>query len=124
MIFFFKRSTITVDCFTSRKDVYDFSPVDYSNKFYPEWWKKLDKQVYNSFYPEATMKTCEGFIQNYQTGFIVPLWSDLSVRLGSTNSTDYNWQYADEISVARIHSVQQRGTYLPPDLYSHIKHPP
>ena len=44
-MFFFRKPKLVVDAFTSElyQHAFDYAPVDYATKFYPDWWKKLPK---------------------------------------------------------------------------------
>jgi len=125
-MFFFRRpSVIHVDCFTDRPDVYTFNKIDHSVKFLPAWWKKLPKQAKNSpdNHPFPTLKTCQGFIDLFKSGIILPLWSDLSINLVKSNDSTNEtfWQFADRMSYNEVHHADQRGTFLPKEEYQHFK---
>jgi hypothetical protein len=121
MIFFRRPGVIHVDCFTHRPDVFTFSRIDHSRKFIPEWWKKLPKKFPEPFHPFSTLKTCQGFIDLFQKGMILPMWADISIKLGEIGSTKYAWQYSDALSELSVHNIHQRGTYLPDDKFQHMK---
>jgi hypothetical protein len=121
MIFFRRPGVIHVDCFTHRADVFNFAKIDHARKFIPEWWKKLPKHHPNHVHPYATMKTCPGFVDLFQKGIILPLWSDLSIILGETGTNVLGCQFVDEASEIVVHDVEQRGSYLPENKYQHIK---
>jgi hypothetical protein len=121
MIFFRRPGVIHVDCFTHRADVFNFSKIDHSKKFIPEWWKKLPKNHPTHEHPYATMKTCPGFVDLFQKGVILPLWSDLSIILGEIGNNNVGWQYVDQLSELAVHDAEQRGSYLPEDTFQQIK---
>jgi hypothetical protein len=97
MIFFFKKKKLVVDCFTNRHDVYKFSKVDKSEKFYPDWWKKLPKEVFteSALEEHSTMKRCIGFVNWYQNGIVIPLWSDLNMMVESEHLRVIHWNFSD-----------------------------
>lgn len=120
-MFWFKKSKIILDCFTYRQGIFENCKIDHANKFFPEWWKKLPKEVYqqDKFTPTPTMKTCSGFLDLYRHGVIVPMWTDLKVEIESTASDFYRWQFADEVSSAVVHPSFQHGFDI--RKYSHLK---
>jgi len=114
--FFTRKKKLVVDCFTTNIDAHDLFPIQLAHKFYPQWWRKLP----SSFLVETTngvqmdqktMKACSGFINHYQKGFILPLWSDLIIKTqvdGTGNS--YSYQYADGRSEVGVHPLDQMGS--------------
>ena len=116
-MFFFKRKKITLDCFTDRPDVCKYTPIEFANKHYPEWWKKLPK-TYNTQNPnlnntlgeQPTMKGCPGLIDNFQYGVVLPLWSDIAIHI---THRECNWQFSDHITPAQSHDPNQWVGFLP-----------
>lgn len=117
-MFFFKRNTIVVDCFTTNSSVNDLFPIQKASKFYPQWWKDLPKtfELPNNWgltIPHATMKGCIGFTNTYNNGFMIPLWADLLVQ---TDPTNWLYQFSTAHKVDS-HDKEQIGS----DLYHHLK---
>lgn len=115
MMFLFKRKKVVVDAFISNKfaHAYDYAPIDYADKFYPDWWKnlpkvKIDFDKMNR--DDETMRLCAGFVDHYKRGLILPMWSDLMIK---TEPPDrYYFQFSDETSTCQSHSsVQRQGFY-------------
>jgi len=121
MFFFIKKSSLVIDCFTDSRTAFEYSKIDFANKFLPDWWKKLPKQIDATFYPIPTMKTCAGVINLYRTGLVLPMWSELAVKVGRVGSRDIAWQYADLASNAEVHTPDQYGDYYPTEKYAHLK---
>ena len=40
-MFIFKNKEISIDCFTCKDSVNKYTPIDYSHKFIPDWWKDI-----------------------------------------------------------------------------------
>jgi hypothetical protein len=118
---FLPKKTVTLDCFTNRADVYEYSKIDYSSNFIPKWWKQVPPKLSSSFFPSPTIKTCAGFTSLYKEGFIIPMWSDIAIKVDKEGDTGYMWQYSDKISEASGHSQEQRGTFMPEKEYVHLK---
>jgi len=112
---FKKRKKIVVDCFTTHVDAHDTFPIQLTNKFYPNWFKRLP----NAFPVETrngvelenkTMKSCYGFINHYRKGFVLPLWSDVIIQTQSdAMGNNYSFQYADGHSEVGVHPMDQMG---------------
>jgi hypothetical protein len=115
---FFKKQKLIVDFFTTRPDVYKYSPIDYAYKFYPHWWKKTPLTYSKTFFERPTIKSCNGIIDTYKKGFIIPLWSDLALQVENKNIF---WHYADDISTCDFHDHQQWENYTDINKYYHLK---
>lgn len=110
-MFFFKKTEVVVDAFISERyaHAYDYAPIDYAEKFIPDWWKKLPKseldfELMNR--KNESMKSCAGFIDHTNRGLIIPLWSDLMLR---TDYPDlYSFQFSDGVSNCESHATKQR----------------
>jgi len=113
MLFFFKQKPIVVDAFCTEKaaQAYQFAPIDYATKFYPDWWKRLPKNGFDwdIMKPANNMKNCVGMTNEYQNSLIIPMWSDLAVKWESQEKWKY--QYSDGTSHASSHPVEQRGDF-------------
>lgn len=118
---FFRRSKIHLDCFTSRRDVVEYSPIVHGMEVIPDWWKALPKQyiIPGYFTPSATMKTCVGMYDYYKNSISMPLWSDLGVHV--TEDKRFAWQYSDRYSEADSHNPTEFTGFVDPAGYGHIK---
>lgn len=81
-MFWFKKKEIVVDCFTTLRSVYELYKPDISVKFFPDEIKLLPN-LYDQIdettkitYKSATIRKCNGLIDYYKTGFILPMWSE------------------------------------------------
>lgn len=121
MNLFFKKKKTVIDCFTSNVNALELFPVQESKNFYPDWWKELPKteSAENSsgmLIDKSTIKRCEGLIRLYQTGFIIPLWSDVSIQ---TQAINYLYEFADGVSSLTYHASEQLGVDF--RNYLHVK---
>jgi hypothetical protein len=122
-MFFFRKKSIILDCFTTDQTAYTLTPISYSTNYYPDWWRQLPKTVKqpNQFWDTGTMKHCRGFIDYYASGITIPMWSDLSAVVGSTRQPGVVCQFASKTTDAVSHPKEQRGDYLPDDKFGHVK---
>lgn len=120
---------VYVDCYTCRKDVYDYAKIQSATRFYPGWWKKL-KNKYGIVDPEnemfelreaGTMRGCVGFTDLFRKALCIPLWSDIRITIGPVGSDFFKWKYADNVSAAGPHPREQRGDFMPDSHYQHLK---
>lgn len=120
MFFFFKRSTIHLDCFTDRAYVYETSPIVKGSECLPNWWKKLKKPEFDfgEMKSHLNMKTCAGFIDFYTNSVCIRLWSDLAIKLSPGKILHY--MFSDAKSSLVSHPPMQYEGYLS-DAYQHIK---
>jgi hypothetical protein len=110
-MFFFKSKVIHLDCFTSKVIPHNLFPIDYTHKFFPQWWKDLPKVLDNpnQFWGMNTAKTCAGLNNFYSNGVTIPLWSDLLIQI---NGQNIKWQFSDRITETSNHPLKQLGNYL------------
>jgi hypothetical protein len=123
MIFSWKKKQLHIDCFTNRPDLYSLLPVTKSNKAFPAWWKDLPK-VYDSNVspvPLHTMKSCVGFTEYFKNSFYIPFWTDAHFSVSPGYQTGLNYAFADGTTTATVHPVEERGTFLDPNKYQHLK---
>lgn len=125
MFFFFKKKPVILDCFTSHVGAFH-APVDYSVKFFPDWWKRLDKFVKDEELgmpgvEHPTMKNCVGFVDYFKKSLTVPIWSDLSIRVGTKDRPGYVYHFADQSSRIEIHKSLQWGSFVNETEYLHGK---
>lgn len=121
MIFFFKKKPLVVELFTYRQDLLDYSKIDYAHKFLPDWWKSMPKtyQDEREIAPSSTIKACDGFIENYKKGFMIPMWSDLLWK--NDEYGNVSWAFADRKSSATSHPHEQWKNFAPESKYFHLK---
>ena len=117
-MFFIRQKKIILDCFTCDKSVFDYAQIDYANNFYPKWLKSIDKNYEDGLKITSTIKKCEGLLQTYQHGFIIPLWCDLAINVENKN---YNWQFADFKTEVEVHSSKQWDNFADPTKQGHMK---
>jgi hypothetical protein len=120
--FFIKRSKVTVDCFTNNINALEYFPVARASEFYPEWWKSLPKLHSTTDdngleIKRATMKSCDGFIDLYQQGLIIPLWSDLVIET-MPNGFRYNFAEGGNNELGRHDYDQMSSEFMN---YIHFK---
>ena len=118
--FFFKKPKVILDCFTFDECIAKATPVDFSLKHFPEWWKKLPKSIMpeQGFYDLPTMKTCSGLVDYYKNSITLPMWSDLAICV---KNKQYTWQFADRETEGEVHNINQRSGFLPVDRFGHLK---
>jgi len=119
----FRKNKIVLDFYTARSDVYDYAPIKKAIKFFPDWWKELPRTVRydDKLADRPTMKSCEGFLDLYKTGFVHPLWTDLAVLVGKKGTDNYKYQFSDEVSSLTVHPSAQRGAGFHPNDFLHLK---
>jgi len=120
---FKKGKKIILNCYTSEQYVYDLFKIDRASNFIPDWWKQLEKGYIhnNNIGQTATMKSCIGFTKHFKNGFIMPLWTDLALKLGNIEQGNYGWEFADMKTEMGSHPTAQRGNYLNEREYLHMK---
>lgn len=80
---------------------FDVLKVERSNKFLPQWFKKLDRFHDENVFASATVKTCIPFLEAMSHGYTIPLWCDIVVTV-STHYTAYDASGAELIEMMPI----------------------
>lgn len=123
MMFFFKPKVIHLDCFTSNTSAYELFPIDYSHKFYPDWWKKLPKKIESEKSTKGfilTMKSCIGFTEFYQNSITIPLWTDLLIKTDQEKGY-YDHFLSDNQTILGLHLPEQMQGLFDTNKHIHIK---
>ena len=71
-----------------------------------------------------TVKTCPGRMELYSKGIVVPMWSDLYIKItrnGETNDLSWEYQFSDMCSEIDNHQHFQYSTMMPKGEYAHFK---
>lgn len=128
MIFKFLEKPVTITAIISEENKYvnDYFPIVPSSKFIPEWWKNTPKSGWNieNFSDMRTVKSCMGIIGTFQTGYIVPLWTDLAFRYYEQESKGY-WEYqaSDGTTSMDFHTNKQIPNFYTDSLFFKISSP-
>ena len=128
--FNFLSKDIVLHCYTAQPAVFNYAPIRKATAFFPDWWKALPAS-----YPNAngmgscsTMKLCPGFIDLFAKGFVLPLWSDVSIGIEKKIDPDvenhnyqFRYQFSDNTSSFGLHDPKQSGGAYPISEYQHLK---
>jgi hypothetical protein len=129
MLFFFKPKKIYLDCFTFLPHAHEYFKLDHATSFYPDWWKKLPKEYVpdppygNGLIARSTIKRCQGLIDLYTNGIVMPLWTDLTCRLDPQSNPRQMWELfpANPDTEFKDHEVEQFQGFLDHKKYQHVK---
>lgn len=119
MLFKFPQKKIVLDCFTTYEHILETAPIVPAMKLIPDWWKELPNGYRdNEGRILPTMRSCVGMVDYYKKSIVMPLWSDLLIKVRS--ATDYNWAFSDEFSEASYHPLEKQAAGFLAN-YAHIK---
>lgn len=135
---FNRRSKVVVDCFTTDPFVYEDAKIESGIHFYPEWWKSIpqtnqdwEKVYLKTYNPENlgginTMKSCLGFMNLYRRSFVLPLWCEFRLHIGSEEAMNnglpaYSFSFADRKSHAESHPTADHNNSFKEKDYQHLK---
>ena len=120
MFIFSRNKKVVVDAYTRHEDIRTSYPIETSAKFLPEWWVKAPSSItLDGYVPSPTLKTCSGLTDLYTKGLILPLWTDIAIKVESNKS--YSWRCADETSSISVHAEHQWDMFADPTKYGHLK---
>lgn len=110
MFWFCKPKPIDVYFYTTREEIFNHAKPKKATAHIPEWFKKLQPPHFSkedgaSLKLTRTLRTCPGFINLYRSGFMFPLWSDLSIHIKP--SGEYFYRFADGRSSMENHNAEQ-----------------
>jgi hypothetical protein len=109
MIFFKKKNTIVLDCFTWSNHAYEYAKIDHAIKYIPDWWKNTPKTMFKK--EHATIKNCPGFIDLYKKGIVIPSWFDIELCVYEKNNSEGNWfafnASNEDVSTSNSHEPYQ-----------------
>ena len=85
-----KEEPIYLDCYTASHYAYNHAKIDYSRRYFPEWFKEMAENV-----PVlgGTIKHCTAFRDYYANGIVMPLWGEVDIivhPLGTEGGT-FTW---------------------------------
>jgi hypothetical protein len=112
VIFKWKPKKITLDCFTFDAGVYEYAKIDKASKFIPKEAKRLGTKEH------PTLKTCNGFLDQMTTGFVLPCWSDYKIHALDDGNLD--WIAASQVANIESHSREQMWNGFYED-YANVK---
>ena len=122
-MFFFKKKSLTIDCFTAVEGAFKFAKPKHSAEFVPEWWKELPTSytAKNGFWPIPTIRRCSGIIDLYQKGIMPSAWCDAVFNIGAKGTEEYQWQFSDPTHNASTHENEQIGTHFNSKEFAHLR---
>jgi len=123
MLFFFRKPKVIVDCFTANPIAFEFAKPDNAIKFIPDWWKNtpLSYIPEDSFFKRPTLKGCDGIINNFKHGLVVPMWCDFAIEIGPKGTTHFKYQFGDRLSSLSSHTYKEFNNYIKEEEIQHIK---
>ena len=94
MILKFPKKKIVLECFTHNAAVHKFFPIALARQHLPSWFKKIPQTTTEVSYfgvefPQPTFRRCDGFINLFNTGWVLPLWCDMIIE----TEEDGGWKY-------------------------------
>lgn len=111
-MFFFKKSEVVVDCFTSRSEVFEYSKPQPAVNLHPSWWRSLPnpRDIDNT-----NMRYCPGYVELYRRGFMTTLWTDTKIFVSGNKDPEQNWSidFTDGRSQVDHHTNDQYMGFYP-----------
>lgn len=94
-----------------------------ATNFIPQWWKDLspyfggnEKFKLDHKGPNTTVKKCAPSLDAISAGYIVPLWADIQVDVGSDGNPEVAW--SPQAPVFSIWNPEQSNGFEVPDEYN------
>jgi hypothetical protein len=128
-----KNNYIDIFCYSCDPRAAEYFPIDYAQKFVPNWWKKIPSKLYEPSeegVPEEiakrrskllpTMKRCPGFIEHYKRGIILPMWMEIELVV-SKGDIDATCSFGDPNETFSFHPSHQYGSFLDVRKWLHVK---
>ena len=105
MINIFKRKAeeepIYLDCYTASHYAYNHAKIDYSRRYFPEWFKEMAENV-----PVlgGTIKHCTAFKDYYAKGIVIPLWGEVEITVHPIDSEGGAFTWSSSNADFDLHS--------------------
>lgn len=118
MLFWLKKKTVVLDCFTNNFPAHDRFKIDKASKFLPAWYKELgngNPYVDPEKPLQITMKKCVGFLDYFKNSFALPSWDYLHFRV---DHNDVGISAGREVITS--HPQEHYGNFLD-STYKHFK---
>lgn len=127
MIFnFLKRSIgkISFNCDPRFHHAFNFFKPDSAYNFAPKWFKNLKPSYlvdgnYGLQLPFGTAKSCPALKSYFTSGFVIPLWTDLLIKVNPDES--WYWHSADDMTKINGHTNEQLGGLIKSNKCINIK---
>jgi len=105
---FSKRKTVVLDCFTPFEIYARDNPVAKSSAFIPNWWRRVPQSVEVKSQTGVsiqmpTMRGCTGFMDLHRYGVMIPLWSDMNIRIADGKFAWHSAAHFDVVSHVATH---------------------
>lgn len=120
----FKQKPIVVDAYTNIGVLYEYAQPKSAAKSKPKWWKELPSLkggTDDNWYNSMNMKVCAGLNDLYRKGIVIPMWSDVDIKIGKIGSGAYEYLYADKMSSMSTHDPSEWGGFVDNKNFQHIK---
>lgn len=126
MLNLFNNKKITIKAYTTMNTgLHKMYPPTRPKK--PTWFKNLPSvtpmEIARGFLNNTdarNIKTCPAFAGLYSRGFMLPLWSDLYLKIGKIGTEDCQYQFADSYSAINQHYDHQFAGMVNEN-YLHLK---
>ena len=111
---FYISSNYNFVCNPIFSHAFDLFKPNYAYKFAPDWFEKLDKTLphrseHDVLLQMSTVRHCPAIKSSLSSGFIIPLWTDISIRI---DKDFFGFQCADGMTQIRSHPrVQFQNFY-------------
>lgn len=118
-MFWFKRKKIVVDAFVKEHKYIKYAPIDKASKFFPQWFKDTPStHQSNLIFPTTTIRLCNGVIDMYKAGLMLPLWTDIAVQVENKILQSVA---SDGETFITMHDPEQWKTFVNPQDFGHMK---
>jgi hypothetical protein len=133
IMFFFKEKPIEITFFLNPSDLIlkKIAPIRPAVECIPQWWKDIPSSSFEweTFNSKNTVKSCPGIIQTLKNGFILPMWSDLALKITDfgveSDEIRYGYKYhsADKKTELEDHDQSQSPGFYPDHWHFKIRSP-
>ena len=121
---FSSKKEIVLNCYTYMGHAYRYASPASAIDFLPDWWKALPAPRKTYSFSEGVgwnMKYCIGMTDLYRKALVLPLWSELNVRVSSGGDPNVDYRFADGVSTAKTHAQCEYEGFSNPSVAKHLK---
>ena len=90
------------------------TPIVPAREYIPDWWKKVERMIDSRVDNKGTVRNCPSFPEYINQGFVVPLWTDVYLKI---ERNEWEWKTPSKQFSFSSHADEQFRDWVP----QHIK---
>ena len=89
------------------------TPIVPAREYIPDWWKKVERMIDSRVDNKGTVRNCPSFPEYINQGFVVPLWTDVYLKI---EHDKWEWKTPNKQFSFSSHADEQFRDWVPQHL--------